>query len=123
MNKPDSWDDAISHFVITRKYGKNSASVTTYILTSHLRWILEQNISPDAVTAVQFGRYLRHLDSLGRSSNTISQHFGTLRRYYRWLVDQGIMDTNPTTDFRTPRETMNVRDTFGTAHVLVDSWG
>lgn len=121
MQEPAPWEDTISHFIISKKYGRNSASVSTYILNSHLRWIVEQGLRPDGATPATVGRYLQELEGRGRAISTIGQHFGTIRRYYEWLANQGLIAVNPTADFRPPPVTMNVRDTFTVAE-LTSMW-
>lgn len=117
MQDAAHWEDTISHFIITRRYSKNSASVSTYILKSHIRWVLGQGLGPDSVTPAQIGRYLQELEGKGRSINTIGHHFGTVRRYYRWLVDQKLIAVDPTVDFQSPRVMMSVRDTFSASEL------
>lgn len=117
MHEAAPWEDTISHFIISKRYSKNSASVSGYILNSHVRWILEQGIRPDSVTPAQIGRYLQDLEGKGRAINTISHHFGTIRRYYEWLAGQKLIAVDPTADFQSPRVTMNVRDTFSASEL------
>ncbi|AFR31402.1 phage integrase N-terminal SAM-like domain-containing protein [Arthrobacter sp. Rue61a] len=112
MQDADRWEDTISHFLLTKRYGKNSVSVIEYILHAHLRWVSQQGLEPDSITPPQILRYLQELEQMGRSPNTVVHHFGTLSRYYRWLVGQELVVVDPTADFPSPKVSMNVRDTF-----------
>lgn len=121
MHDATPWHDTVSHFIITKRYTKNSASASTYILNAHIRWVREQGLSPDTVTPALVGRYFQELENKGRSINTIGHHFGTISRYYKWLVAQELIAADPTIDFQSPKVVMNVRDTFSVDE-LTELW-
>ena len=58
---------------------------------------------PDAVTRLWLRRHLAHLTTRGRSRRTIARRASALRRYFAWLVREGMVSADPAVGLFAPR--------------------
>ncbi len=58
-----------------------------------------------AADAVVIRGFLAHLDTFGYSSATIARKIATLRSFYKWMVNRGMIQSNPMQLIRTPKQT------------------
>lgn len=56
------------------------------------------------VTVSDLRRFLSQLHGRGLSRASIARHLASVRTYYRWLVRQGDLETNPALLIRTPKQ-------------------
>lgn len=54
-------------------------------------------------TQLNIREYLAHLQSIGKSSATISRGVASLKNFYAYLVSSGFLEKNPVTDVRVDR--------------------
>ena len=52
---------------------------------------------PSAITRLVLRRYLAYLSTRHYARQTVAQRASSLRRYFGWLVRQGVVATDPTT--------------------------
>jgi len=64
--------------------------------------IEQRIIESDAMTVRGF---LAHLDTFGYSPATIARKIATLRSFYKWLHRRGLIESNPMTLIRSPKQT------------------
>jgi site-specific recombinase XerD len=62
-----------------------------------------QAAHPQAVTRLSLRRHLAHLTTRGRSRRTIARHASALRRYFAWLVREGVVPADPSVGLFAPR--------------------
>lgn len=71
-------------------------------LSDYLRWTQRQHMDALDITHRQLRRYFGELDQARYSRNTINRRLSALRTFYRWLMDEGITDTDPASALQGP---------------------
>ena len=59
--------------------------------------------SPAMVSTAEFTRYVRHLSELSRKPATIARKISSLKQFFRYLYDKGLVRINPVVSFSAPR--------------------
>jgi len=59
---------------------------------------MEQVLTPSTVTV-----YLLHIRRQGRTPSTVSRHLASIRAFCRFLLNESVIDNDPTANFDTPR--------------------
>lgn len=62
--------------------------------------------SPAMVSTAEFTRYVRHLSELSRKPATIARKISSLKQFFRYLYDKGLVRINPVVSF--PRRAYRV---------------
>ncbi len=57
-----------------------------------------------AADAMVIRRFLAHLDNFGYSPATTARKIATLRSFYKWMLKQNLVDSNPMILIRTPKQ-------------------
>jgi site-specific recombinase XerD len=55
--------------------------------------------SPAMVSTAEFTRYVRHLSELSRKPATIARKISSLKQFFRYLYDKGLVRINPVVSF------------------------
>ncbi len=58
--------------------------------------------SPGKVSTAEFTRYVRHLAELSRKPATIARKISSLKQFFRYLYDKGLVRINPVVSFSAP---------------------
>ncbi len=95
----DSWDLALG----ADGYAANTLRSYTKALAGFADWLAVEHpgTAPDEVTRDHVRGWIRAVRDTTSSGTARSQLPG-LRHFYRWMVDEGEMATNPTEGIRTP---------------------
>ena len=65
-------------------------------------WLGKKNLSLEAVSRAELLSYLAANVRQGLSSRTSARRLSTLRRFYRYLLREGLIQEDPTADVRSP---------------------
>lgn len=86
--------------------GLSPHTVRAYLtdIQDYLRWAKRRNEDPLHTTHRQMRRYFGELDRAQYSRTTINRRLSALRAFFRWLVDQGIVATDPASALQGPRQ-------------------
>ncbi len=87
-------DDFIDYLKIEKGYSKNT-------LDSYRRDL--ENFSEFELTPDDISSFIRHLNKLGMASSTISRHIASLKSFSKFLLIEGLIDTDPTEDIVFPK--------------------
>ncbi|MEQ6886325.1 tyrosine recombinase XerC [Salicola sp. Rm-C-2C1-2] len=68
------------------------------------QWCQSQGSDPVALSQSQLRHYVAGLARAGRSGRTIARHLSAIRRFYGFLIREGIVFDNPALDIRPPRD-------------------
>jgi site-specific recombinase XerD len=70
--------------------------------------------SPAMVSTAEFTRYVRHLSELSRKPATIARKISSLKQFFRYLYDKGLVRINPVVSFsRYHPQYLSVREIAG----------
>lgn len=72
-------------------------------LSDYLRWAQRQNIDALHVSHRQLRRYFGELDQARYSRTTINRRLSALRAFFRWLMDESVIDADPASALQGPR--------------------
>lgn len=73
-------------------------------LEHFVEWASRLGVSgPETVERKTLRRYLAFLATTGKSRRTIARRASTLRRYYRWLLQRGVVVADPTAGLSAPK--------------------
>jgi len=61
--------------------------------------------------------FLGQLDQLGYSAATTARKIATLRSFYKWLTQRGLIDENPMQLIRTPKQAKRLPKAIGVEHI------
>ncbi|MDQ3707847.1 MAG: site-specific integrase [Actinomycetota bacterium] len=69
-----------------------------------LDYCASNDIEPlTAVRRTHIERYARHLEELGRAPATVGRRLSTIAGFYRWCVDETLLEHTPAANVRRPR--------------------
>ena len=61
------------------------------------------SLDPLDVTREHVRGYLGHLQDMGRAPTTINRAFGNVRAFFRWLVNEDVLEPAPTAKLKAPK--------------------
>jgi integrase/recombinase XerC len=77
----------------------------------------EINAKLTEANAMTVRGFLGQLDQLGYSAATTARKIATLRSFYKWLTQRGLMAENPMQLIRTPKQAKRLPKAIGVEHV------
>lgn len=83
----------------------------------YLRWARRCGADPLAATHRQMRRYLGELDQARYARSTINRRLSSLRAFFRWLVQQGVVEADPASVLQGPRQTRRLPRVIGPAEM------
>ncbi|NJL16709.1 MAG: site-specific integrase, partial [Nitrospira sp.] len=103
-------DDAITTFVMYLQAERNASPETVRNYRSDLQQLREflRRTEPactrvDAITSDHIRAYLHNLDQHGDKASSLARKLACLRSFFRFLVRDGVLRTNPAEDLRSPK--------------------
>jgi len=75
-----------------------------------LSWCRKNDVHPGLATVEDIKGWRQDLIAAGSKPSTISLKLTTVRRFYQSAVDRGILESNPATNVRAPRERRAVKE-------------
>jgi len=99
-------DQFIDYLENIKRYSEHTISGYQRDLLDFERFIIEESLAP-SIIEVKRSRIIRHyisfMQNLNRSSKTISRRLSSLRMYYEYCVEQGILDINLMHEIQAPK--------------------
>lgn len=96
-------EEYLSWLAVERGRARNTLLSYRRDLVAWERWCRDHGTDPAAVPTGTLEAYLAELRAGGRSPASMARTTTTLRGCYRFLVDEGMADADPTADLRSPR--------------------
>lgn len=66
-------------------------------------WAERTNVAPLSATQRDLRRYLAELSRAGYSTTTVDRHLSSLRGLYKWMVREGVIESEAVTSLSTPK--------------------
>src|SRR5690606_26944823 len=102
---PHPWVQDYYNFLITEKgFSVRTAEAYLHDLRVFFRFCAERGVEPESVDIYflrEFNRYLQ--EDRDNAHVTRARKISALRGFYRYLVDNGLIDDDPTVKLRPPR--------------------
>jgi integrase/recombinase XerD len=97
-------DSFLDYLAVERGLSVNTLVSYGNDITQFFKYCREKKIPPDNVlTQSTLTSYLLHIRSKGRSPSTVSRHLASMRAFCRFLLNESIIDNDPTENFDSPR--------------------
>lgn len=98
----DSWRiDDFAHALTS--LSANTVAAYTSDVRSFASWCARSDVlEPGSVKRTTIRRYLAHLTTRQFARRSIARKTAAIRRYYRWLVANGVVDVDPTSGVSVP---------------------
>lgn len=98
----DSWRiDDFAHALTS--LSTNTVAAYTSDVRSFASWCARSDVlEPGSVKRTTIRRYLAHLTTRQYARRSIARKTAAIRRYYRWLVANGVVDVDPTSGVSVP---------------------
>jgi site-specific recombinase XerD len=98
----DSWRiDDFAHALTS--LSANTVSAYTSDVRSFAAWCARSDVlEPGSVKRATIRRYLAHLTTRQFARRSIARKTAAIRRYYKWLVANGVVDVDPTSGVSVP---------------------
>ena len=84
-----------SYLAIQKPNSSNTRDSYLRDVSNYLDFLSENKVSPEEAVPATVQAFVDHLHDLGRSPTTISRNLASVRCFYKFLIFQGVMDSNP----------------------------
>ncbi|MDY6799529.1 MAG: site-specific integrase, partial [Pseudomonadota bacterium] len=94
----------VRHLADEKRHSPRTCDSYQRDLISLIRWLDQSSIDHwRSLTHHHLRRYVAHLSSRKLSGRSIARHLSAIRRFYRYLLREGVAKDNPALDIRAPR--------------------
>jgi len=88
----------------------NTKDSYAYDLFNMKNFLQKNNLSEDKVSSQDLQKYIEELCDIDRASTSIQRNISAIRGYFRFLCDEGILQTDPTQNLETPKKSHYLPD-------------
>lgn len=99
----DGAEEYLSWLAVEKGRSHNTLAAYRRDLATWESWAHEARVDPAGASTEAIERHLAELRSLGRNPASLARSTTALRGLYRFLVSEGLRDSDPTADLRSPR--------------------
>lgn len=97
-------DGFLSHLAVERGFSSNTLEAYSRDLLRFLEFLERREVtSLDRVRPLEVQLYLVELHQMGLGARTVARHLAALRSFFRFLVREKLLASNPTTSVPSPR--------------------
>ena len=96
-------DSFIEYLAIERSAPENTITAYESDLADFAQWLDEAGIALDRVEGSDLARYTSHCTNKKLKATSIGRRLSTIRQYYRFLLEEGLVKADPTRDLTTPK--------------------
>jgi integrase/recombinase XerD len=100
----EGWIDRFLHYLaVERGLADNTLASYHHDLQQFASFLSERKAGVESTTAALIVDYLEGLERKGRKPATISRHLATLKSFYHFLLQERVINQDPTVDLEFPR--------------------
>lgn len=96
-------DSFLEFLVAERCAPENTLKAYAHDLSDFLAWLEETGNRPNAIDSSILTRYTSYCRQKKLKPSSISRRISALRQFYRFLLEEDVIDTDPTRDLSTPK--------------------
>lgn len=96
-------DRFLEHLRVERNVSPHTHSAYASDLARYLEWAERANVDPIRPSHRDLRRYLAELDQARYARTTIARRLSAIRSLFRYLADQGLIDSDPAAVIGTPK--------------------
>jgi len=109
-------DRFLMHITVERGLAQNTVRSYSRDLIRFVTYMDERTLTLRGMDREVLNGYLRRLKT-GLSNRTVSRHISTLKTFFRFLVEEGILDVNPARLLESPKLSRRLPGTLSTREV------
>jgi integrase/recombinase XerD len=103
------FQDFLNYIKIECNLSENTIAAYKNDLTRYYYFLREQNIlTPQKITVGIIRKYINTLADIGMSENSLARNISTLRSFHGYLLEENVIDDNPTEFIQAPKLTMKL---------------
>ncbi|MGN0659579.1 MAG: site-specific tyrosine recombinase [Emergencia sp.] len=95
--------DFIDYLKTEKKTSDNTCEAYRRDIQAFTAFLEGRGVKTDEATGTDVIAYLMELKNTGKSRATANRKLSSIRAYYKYLMRQGLVTSNPTEDIRSPR--------------------
>ena len=96
-------DSFIEYLAIERSAPENTITAYESDLADFALWLDEAGIALDRVEGSDLARYTSHCTNKKLKATSIGRRLSTIRQFYRFLLEEGLVKADPTRDLTIPK--------------------
>ena len=96
-------DDYIAYVASVLCLSENTVRAYGQHLHAFVDWCDVRGIDPLRVTVRQLRSYIGDMRSSGLSQRSIAAHLSSIRSFFRWMIVEGLIDSNPAEALTSPK--------------------
>ena len=96
-------DGFLEYLVAERSAPGNTLSAYASDLRFFALWLEESGIAARAVTAADLSAYVSACQAAGFKATTINRRLAAVKHFYRFLLDEGLIEADPTRELISPK--------------------
>ena len=97
-------DDFIEYLRKEKRMAKNSCDAYRRDVSEFVSFEASRGITDvTAASSTEMVAWLHQLKSAGRSASTVNRKVASVRAFYRYLIEKGLANTDPTAGIRSPK--------------------
>ncbi|MBN2298320.1 MAG: site-specific tyrosine recombinase XerD [Deltaproteobacteria bacterium] len=96
-------DSYVEYLTVERSSLENTITAYENDLRHFVSWLEDNGISADQVQAADLARYTSYCTKRKLKPTSIGRCLSTIRQFYRFLLEEGIVHADPTRDMASPK--------------------
>ncbi len=96
-------DDYIAYVASALCLSENTVRAYGQHLHAFVDWCDVRSIDPLRVTVRQLRSYIGDMRSSGLSQRSVAAHLSSIRSFFRWMIAEGLIDSNPAEALTSPK--------------------
>ena len=97
-------DSFIEYLAIERSAPENTIAAYESDLADFALWFDETGIAIDRVQGTDLAQYTSHCKNKKLKATSISRRLSTIRQFYRFLLEEGVIKSDPTREMASPKQ-------------------
>ncbi|QQZ30934.1 tyrosine recombinase XerC [Thiothrix subterranea] len=105
------------HLFSEKRYSPRTVSSYEHDLNDFIAWLEQQagaaeTPSPLTIHTAQVRQWISHLHRKGLSGKSLQRKLSSIRRFYRFLLRENLIENNPVVDVQSPKHARKLPDTL-----------
>ncbi len=105
------------HLFSEKRYSPRTVSSYEHDLNDFITWLEQQAgtaeaPSPLTIHTAQVRQWISHLHRKGLSGKSLQRKLSSIRRFYRFLLRENLIESNPVVDVQSPKHARKLPDTL-----------
>lgn len=96
-------DGFLEYLVAERSAPENTLSAYASDLRFFGLWLEERGLEAQSVSSAELSAYVSHCQAARLKTTTINRRLSAVKHFYRFLLDEGLIEADPTRDLTTPK--------------------